>query len=62
MLKEIKCNGCYGSNLSCVMCATGGPPWTLTLNEGGLSRRGGDGHRRYVDGSLASSSDVLLVV
>lgn len=62
MLKEIKCDGCHGSNVSHVMCATGGPLRALTLNEGGLSRWGGDGHRRYVDGSLASSSDVPLVV
>lgn len=34
----------------------------LTLYEGGLSRWGGDSHRRDVDGALASYSDVPLVV
>lgn len=44
------------------MCESGGPQLILTLYEGGLSRGGGDSHRRKLDGSLAGSSDIPLVV
>lgn len=34
----------------------------LTLNKGGVSRWGGDSHRRNMDGGLACLSDISLVV
>lgn len=44
------------------VCAFCRPVLVLTLNEGGISRWGGDSHRGDLDGGLASSSYISLVV